>query len=78
MRVFIRIQILISFLLFAGASHGTTGYFSLAYGANSLAMAGATTAAPQDALTVANNPAGISWLDERTDVSHVLYKPMSD
>ena len=56
----------------------TTGYFSLGYGPKSTAMAGAVVAAPQDATIAAVNPAGISEVGERADLSLMLFSPIRE
>jgi len=59
-------------------SFATTGYFSLAYGPKSTAMAGAVVAAPQDATISAVNPAGMAVIGERTDISLMLFSPIRE
>ena len=53
----------------------TVGYFALGYGAKSHAMAGATTAAPQDALAAAVNPAGIAFVGEQVNLGLLAFNP---
>ena len=68
-------KLFIGLLLCSSTTHATVGYFSLGYGAKSSAMAGATVAAPQDAMAGALNPAGIAWVGERVDVSLRAFSP---
>jgi len=59
------------FLLVFGAvalpAHATNGYFMHGYGTASKAMGGVGYALPQDSLTVATNPAGLSLVGDRYD-----------
>lgn len=61
--------------LWGSQAFSTTGYFALGYGPKSNAMAGATVAAPQDAMIGAVNPAGISLVGERIDLSLRAFNP---
>lgn len=62
-------------VFWASQVSATTGYFALGYGPKSNGMAGATVAAPQDAMTGAVNPAGISMVGERVDLSLRAFNP---
>ena len=53
----------------------TTGYFMHGYGVKSQGNAGASTASFNDALTIASNPSGLSWIDSRVDVGTTLFNP---
>ncbi|ENW07087.1 OmpP1/FadL family transporter [Acinetobacter beijerinckii] len=53
----------------------TTGYFMHGYGIKSQGNAGASTASFNDALTIASNPSGLSWIDSRVDVGATLFNP---
>ena len=55
--------------LFLTPSHATNGYFQTSYSPKSTGMAGATVAAPQDAIAAAVNPAGMGLVGERVDLS---------
>ena len=68
-------KLFVCLMLCNSSSHATVGYFSLGYGAKSSAMAGATVAAPQDAMAGAVNPAGMAWVDERVDLSLRAFSP---
>ena len=57
------------------AAHATTGYFMHGYGVKAQGNAGAAIAQFNDALTIANNPAGLAWLDTRFDIGATLFKP---
>lgn len=46
----------------------TTGYFMHGYGIKAQGNAGTSIAHFQDALTIANNPAGLSWIGSRIDI----------
>ena len=66
-------------LLFTAQNiHATTGYFALGYGPKSMGMAGATVASPQDALSAANNPAGMAHVGERLDFGLKLFSPVRE
>ncbi|MDD5579903.1 MAG: outer membrane protein transport protein [Methylobacter sp.] len=58
-----------------GISEATNSYFAHGYSARSKALAGATTALPQDALTAAVNPAGTAYVGDRLDVEVELFSP---
>ncbi len=68
-------KLFICLILWNSNIHATVGYFSLGYGAKSSGMAGATVAAPQDAMAGALNPAGIAWVGERIDLSLRAFSP---
>ena len=55
-------------------SEASNGFFAHGYGARNKAMAGATTALPQDALAAAINPAGMVYMDNRLDMEVGLFK----
>ncbi|MGR9085497.1 MAG: OmpP1/FadL family transporter [Gammaproteobacteria bacterium] len=57
------------------ASEATNGYFSNGHGARSMALAGASTALPQDAFTATVNPAGLTYLGDRFDLDIKLLHP---
>jgi len=56
-------------------SQATNGYFAHGYGTRSKALAGASTALPQDALAVAANPAGTASVGNRLDIEMELFSP---
>lgn len=53
----------------------TTGYFMHGYGVKAQGAAGASIAAFNDALTIANNPSGLAWLDSRVDIGATIFNP---
>lgn len=61
--------------LLAQNSYATTGYFLHGYGVKAQGSAGTAIANFQDALTIANNPAGLSWIGSRADVGATLFAP---
>ena len=65
-------------MLSSAVCHATTGYFALGYGPKSIGMAGATVAAPQDAMVGAVNPAGMGVIGERTDLSLRIFSPIRE
>ena len=56
-------------------AHATNGYFAHGYGTANKGLAGAGVALPQDALTVATNPAGLAFLDHRYDLGLAVFNP---
>ena len=62
-------------LLFPAVSEATNGYFAHGYGARSKALAGATSALPQDAMAAAINPAGMAFVDDQLDLEIELFNP---
>lgn len=53
----------------------TTGYFMHGYGVKAQGAAGASIAAFNDALIIANNPSGLAWLDSRFDIGATIFNP---
>ena len=62
-------------LLSTTSVFATTGYFMHGYGVKAQGHAGTSIASFNDALTIANNPAGLSWVGERLDVGASIFKP---
>ena len=62
-------------LSFSSASFATTGYFMHGYGVKAQGNAGTAIAQFQDALTIANNPAGLSWIGDRVDIGVTVFAP---
>ena len=60
---------------FSATSFATTGYFMHGYGVKAQGNAGTSIAQFQDALTIANNPAGLSWIGDRIDVGATVFSP---
>jgi len=58
-----------------GTAGATNGYFLPGYGTNSKAEAGIGIALPQDALTVATNPAGLSDVADALSVGLEIFRP---
>ena len=65
-------------LLFPMVSEATNGYFAHGYGARSKAMAGATSALPQDAMSAAINPAGMAFVGDRLDLELEIFNPVRE
>lgn len=59
-------------------TYATNGYFSHGYSASQIALGGAGTANPDDAMTVAQNPAGLAWVGNRTTVGLSVFMPTRD
>lgn len=62
-------------LSFSSVSFATTGYFMHGYGVKAQGNAGTAIAQFQDALTIANNPAGLSWIGDRVDIGVTVFAP---
>lgn len=65
----------IAALLAAPAAHATNGYFSHGFGTKSKSMAGGGIALPQEAMIMATNPAGISWVGRRAELGLAIFTP---
>ena len=65
-----------SALLLSTQSWATNGYFSHGTSIAEKGMAGAGVAYSQDALSAANNPAGMVWQDNRYDIGAAMFAPM--
>ena len=61
--------------LLSSTAYATTGYFMHGYGVKAQGNAGTSIAQFQDALTIANNPAGLSWIGSRVDVGASVFAP---
>lgn len=61
--------------LFSSSAFATTGYFMHAYSVKSQGNAGTSIANFQDSLTIASNPAGLSWIGKRLDAGVTLFSP---
>lgn len=59
----------------AGAASATNGYLSHGYGIKAKGQAGAAIAAPQDALTIATNPAGLAAVADGFTVGLDIFVP---
>ncbi len=57
------------------AAFATNGYFLTGYGAKAIALGGAGTAFPQDALASAANAAGIVYVNNRFDIGVGIFNP---
>jgi len=68
----------IAAMLFTGIATATNGYLTHGVGTKNKSMAGAGTALPQDAIDVANNPAGAAVIGTHREVSFSLFSPMRD
>ncbi len=71
----IGILAILALVLLAPSARATNGYFTHGYGTANKGLAGAGVALPQDALTVATNPAGLAFLDKRYDIGLALFNP---
>jgi len=69
------IALSISSALFAPSAFATNGYFAHGYSTAEKGMAGAGVAYSQDAMAVANNPAGIAGMGSRMDVGAAIFNP---
>jgi len=69
------IALSISSALVAPSAFATNGYFAHGYSTAEKGLAGAGVAYSQDAMAVANNPAGIAGMGNRMDVGAALFNP---
>lgn len=65
----------ISVLFAFNAAHATNGYFESGYGINNEAVAGVGVALPQDALTIAVNPAGLTQTGHQLNIGLDVFAP---
>lgn len=70
-----RLLSLLSLSLVINPAFATNGYFAHGYGIQSRAMGGAGIALPQDTLIMATNPAGLSLIEDRFDITAALFSP---
>jgi long-chain fatty acid transport protein len=62
-------------VLWGATTNATTGYFMHGNGVKAQGTAGASVANFVDALTIANNPAGLTWIESRIDIGATVFKP---
>lgn len=74
----IRKTLLVTLVLTPSLGQATNGYFAHGYGARSKALAGATTAFSQDAISQAVNPAGLAYVGSRFDGELELFAPFRE
>jgi len=72
---YIRVFALAILSLLSANVLATNGYFSHGFGTANKALAGAGTALPQEAMIVANNPAGLVHVGTRFDIGAALFTP---
>lgn len=70
------IALSISGMVAAPSAFATNGYFAHGYSTKEKGLAGAGVAYSQDAMSIANNPAGVAFMGERMDVGAALFAPM--
>lgn len=63
------------FAIFSHATHATTGYFMHGYGVKAQGNAGTSIANFNDALTIASNTAGLSWVGQQVNVGATIFAP---
>ncbi len=61
--------------LISTSASATTGYFMHGYGVKVQGNGGTSIAQFQDALTIASNPAGLSWIGSRVDAGLTVFSP---
>ncbi|WP_410209200.1 OmpP1/FadL family transporter [Aquirhabdus sp.] len=77
-RIFVQstVPISIAFIVMTGtAAHATNGYFASGYGIKNDAVAGVGVALPQDALTIAVNPAGLTEVGHQLNIGLDIFAP---
>jgi len=70
--------LILATLLATTQAQATDGYFTHGYGIKSQGAGGVGYALPQDTLTVATNPAGLSWVGDRLDIGATWFRPIRD
>ncbi len=75
MKAFIQLPLTAAIILLTQQAYATTGYFLHGYGIKAQGNAGTAIAHFQDALTIANNPSGLSWIGSRADVGATFFAP---
>ncbi len=65
-------------MLVASAAFATNGYLTHGVGTKNKALAGAGTALPQDAMDIANNPAGAAVVGRHREIGLSFFSPMRD
>lgn len=73
-----RILLLLAALIAAGPAAATNGMRMPGFGSVQSSMGGASVAAPLDGTTLMTNPAGLTALESRFDLSASYFKPMVD
>lgn len=73
-----RILGLAAMIVVARQANATNGYFLEGYGTNSKAQAGVAIALPQDSLTVATNPAGLTAVADGITFGVEVFRPRRD
>lgn len=69
------IALSVSGALFAPFAFATNGYFAHGYSTAEKGLAGAGVAHSQDAMAIANNPAGIAGMSGRMDIGAAIFSP---
>jgi long-chain fatty acid transport protein len=59
-------------------AHATDGYFSHGYGVKAQGAGGVGIALPQDTLSIAANPAGLTTIGNRLDIGATWFRPVRD
>jgi long-chain fatty acid transport protein len=71
----IAVSVLAAGLMASPLAFATNGMFPVGYGAKTEGMGGASIALPQDSIAAANNPAGMVFVGDHTDVGLIWFKP---
>jgi len=69
------IALTVSSALIAPSAFATNGYFAHGYSTAEKGLAGAGVAHSQDAMAIANNPAGIAGMGGRMDIGAAIFNP---
>ncbi len=70
------IALTVSSALIAPSAFATNGYFANGYSTAEKGMAGAGVAYSQDAMSIANNPAGVAGMRSRMDIGAAIFNPV--
>lgn len=71
----LRLAALVAALLCAAGAQATNGYFTDGVGTKNKGLAGAGSADPEEVMIVATNPAGLAFVDARTEAGLSIFSP---
>lgn len=74
-RILFLVSLVFALFVFVAPSFATNGYQLIGIGSTQKGMAGAVTAAPEDAMTAVTNPAGMAVIGSRADFNGEAFMP---